>query len=134
MDITGHFLSYLRKFINLSDEEFNQYLLPVINIRKPEKKEILTHAGEVENNIFFIVKGLVRKYYLKHNDEINTQLSYEGHIIHSQESFHSRTPSEYFVETIEPCVMISMTYDDLEALFAKSHRMEHMGRLIITHT
>lgn len=134
MEAARLFLGYLRKFINLSDEEFAQYLTPVIKIRKLDKKEVLTRAGEVENNIYFITKGLIRKYYLKHREEINTQLSFEGHIIHSQESFHSRTASEYFVETIEPSVVVTMTYDDLEALFAKSPKLEHMGRLIITHT
>ena len=27
-----------------------------------------------------------------------------------------------------------MTYDDLEKIYARSQRMEHLGRLIITHT
>ncbi|MEK7226984.1 MAG: Crp/Fnr family transcriptional regulator [Bacteroidota bacterium] len=134
MEPARPFLEYLRKFINLSDEEFAQYLVPVIKIRKFEKKEVLTRAGEVENNIYFITKGLIRKYYLKHRAEINTQLSFEGHIIHSQESFHSRTPSEYSVEAIEPGIVFAMTYYDMEALFARSPKLEHMGRLIITHT
>ncbi len=134
METARPFLDYLRKFINLSDEEFDQYIAPVIRIRKLDKKEMLTRAGEVENNIYFITKGLIRKYYLKGREEINTQLSFEGHIIHSQESFHSRTPSEYFVEAIEPGLVVSMTYDQLETLFASSQRMEHMGRMIITYT
>lgn len=134
METTRPFLEYIRKFISLSDEEFAEYLAPVIRIRKPGKKEVLTRAGEVENNIYFITKGLIRKYYLRHHVEINTQLSFEGHIIHSQESFHSRTPSEYSVEAIEPSIVLAMSYADMEALFAKSQKLEHMGRLIITHT
>lgn len=125
---------YLGKFIDLSEDEFNQYLLPVIKIRKFEKRELLTRAGEVEDYFNFILKGLIRKYYKKGKDEINTQISVEGHIIHCQESFHSRKPSEYYVEAIEPSIIASVTYDDLEAVFAKSSRMEHMGRMVITHT
>ncbi|MBI5856889.1 MAG: Crp/Fnr family transcriptional regulator [Sphingobacteriales bacterium] len=134
METAMAFLDYLRKFIDLSEEEFNQQIKPLLSVRSIGKKELLTRAGEIENNIYFITKGLIRKYYLRRNEEINTQLSYEGHIIHSQESFHSRTDSEYFVETIEPSVVVAMTYDQLETLFASSQRMEHMGRLIITHT
>ncbi len=67
-------------------------------------------------------------------EEINTQISFEGHIIHAQESFHSRTPSEYFIEAIEPTTLVSITYDDLERIYAHSTRMEHLGRLIITYT
>ena len=67
-------------------------------------------------------------------EEINTQISFEGHIIHAQESFHSRTLSEYFVEAIEPTTLVSISYDDLERIYAHSPRMEHLGRLIITYT
>ncbi len=125
---------YLRKFIDLPDDEFNSVLLPFIKIRKFDKREILTKAGETENYFNFILKGLIRKYYKKGRDEINTQISFEGHIIHSQESFHSRKPSEYFVEAIESSVVASITYDDLESVFARTQKMEHMGRLVITHT
>jgi CRP-like cAMP-binding protein len=109
-------------------------ILPYITIRKFAKKEMITRAGEVENWINFIGKGLIRKFYLKGEEEINTQISMEGHIIHSQESFHSRQPSEYTIETIEPTTLVSISYDDAEKMFASSQRMEHMGRIIVTYS
>ena len=119
METVGPLHDYLDKFVKLSDDEFNQVILPHTIVRKFGKKEILTRAGEVENHINFIIKGLIRKYYRKGNEEINTQLSYEGHIIHCQESFHSRNPSEYFIETIEPSIVASITYDDLEKIYGR---------------
>ncbi|MDP4263820.1 MAG: Crp/Fnr family transcriptional regulator [Bacteroidota bacterium] len=134
METLRPFLNYLRKFVDLTDDEFVKYIIPISKVRKLGKKEILTKAGEVEEYFNFIIKGLVRKYYKKNNHEINTQISMEGHIILSQESFHSRTPSEYYVETIEPTVLISIPFDDLERLYSQSKKMEHLGRLVITHT
>jgi CRP-like cAMP-binding protein len=134
MDTSMPFLNYLRKFVNLSDEDYLKCILPIAKTRRFGKREIVTKAGEVENYFNFIVKGLVRKYYRKNIQEINTQISLEGHIILSQESFHSRIPSEYFIETIEPSVFISIQYDDLEKLYSLSKKMEHLGRLVITHT
>ncbi len=134
MDTNSSFLAYLRKFVNITDEEFEKCLVPVIKIRRFGKKEYLTKAGEVENYFNFIVRGLVRKYYKKGTQEINTQISTESHIILSQESFHSRQPSEYFVETIEPSVILSIRHDDLEEVYTKSKKMEHLGRLVVTHT
>jgi len=127
------FQNYLHKFIDVTENEFNQYLLPVIKVRKFGKKELVTKAGDIENYFNFITKGLVRKYYKKGQQEINTQISFEGHLILSQESFHSRLPSEYFVETIEPSTFISISHDDLERVYAQSHRMEHLARLLITY-
>jgi CRP-like cAMP-binding protein len=134
MDTTRPFLDYLRRFVNVTDDEFTRCLLPIIKVRRFGKKEFITKAGEVENFFNFIVKGLVRKYYKRNSTEINTQISMEGHIILSQESFHSRMPSEYYMETIEPSVLVSIKYDDLEHLYSQSKKMEHLGRLIITHT
>ena len=134
MDNAGPFKNYLGKFVQLADNEFNEYLMPVIKIRKFAKNELLTKAGDVENYFNFIIKGLIRKYYQKGKHEINTQISTEGHIIHSQESFHMRSPSEYSIVTIEPSTVVSISYEDLESVFDKSKKMEHLGRLVITHT
>ena len=93
----------------------------------------MTRAGEVENYFNFIIKGLVRKYYKKGSNEINTQISFEGHMILSQESFHSRLPSEYFIETIEASTFVSIRHDDLENVYLQSHRMERLARRLITY-
>ncbi|HEU4575609.1 MAG TPA: Crp/Fnr family transcriptional regulator [Chitinophagaceae bacterium] len=134
MDISKPFLEYLRKFVDLSDEEYQELIFPYVQIRRFGKRDIITRSGETEEYFNYILRGLVRKFYKKGVEEINTQLSFEGHIIHSQESFHSRTPSEYFVESIEPTTFVSITYDDLEKIYKSSQKMEHLGRLIITHT
>jgi len=134
MNTTRPFLNYVQKFVDITEDEFQQFIDPYIAVRKFGKKQIVTEEGTVENYFNFIIKGLARKYYKKGKEEINTQISFEGHILHSQESFHSRTPSEYVVETIEPTMLVSITYDDLEKIYARSQRMEHLGRLIITHT
>lgn len=134
MEQVSLFLDFLNKFVPLSEEEFAKQIAPWLQIRKFGKKEIVCHAGEVENYFNFIIKGLARKYYKRGEEEINTQISFEGHIIHAQESFHSRTPSEYMVETIEPSTFVSITYDSLEKLYASSQKMEHLGRLVITQT
>jgi CRP-like cAMP-binding protein len=133
METVQFFRKYLAKFIELTDEEFTHYLLPVIKVRRFGKKELVTRVGEVENYFNFVVRGLVRKYYRKGHQEINTQISFEGHLILSQESFHSRQPSEYYVETIEPTTFVSITHDDLERVYAQSHKMEHLARVLITY-
>jgi CRP-like cAMP-binding protein len=133
MESTNSLFLYLNKFVPVSKEEFREWLAPYLIIRKFDKKAIVTKLGEIENYFNFIISGLVRKYYKKGKEEINTQISHQNHIIHAQESFHSRQPSEYTIETIEPTVMVSITYDDLEKANAKSQKMEYVSRMIITN-
>lgn len=134
MQIAMPFYAYLGKFVPLTLEEFERYIQPYITVRSFDRKEVITSAGEVEDHMNFILTGLVRKYYLSAGDEINIQISHEGHIIHAQESFHSRTPSEYFIEALEPTTFISIKYDDLEKLYSHDIKLERLGRLVITYT
>ena len=128
------FLAFLNKFIPLSLDEYNELIVPCTMKRHFGKKSVITSAGEVENYFNFIDSGLARKYYKKGNEEVNTQISYEGHIIHSQESFHARIPSEYSIETIEPTELTSITYECLEKMYSASEKMQRLGRLVITAT
>jgi len=128
------FFQFLHKFVTLSEEEFNEYIRPYAEVRHFRKKQLITKEDEIEEYLNFVTKGLVRKFYKKGKAEINTQLATEGHIIHAQESFHSRTPSEYFIEAIETSTMVSITYDDLERIYSNSHKMERLGRQVITFT
>ena len=134
MDSFRQFFQFLHKFIDFSEDEFNDMIRPYLVLRQFKKKEQLTKTGDVEDYINFVARGLIRKYYKKEAEEINTQISTEGHIIHAQESFHSRTPSEYYIEAIEPSTVVSITYDNLEKAYAGSAKMERLGRLVITFT
>jgi len=134
MPVTKSLFDFINKFLPVSREEFHQLIAPIAESRSFPRKTILTRPGEIENNIYFIKEGLVRKYYKKESTEINTQISREGQVIHVQESFYSRVPSEFFVETIEHCQLEVMTYHGLEKLYSSSHKMEHLGRLVATLT
>lgn len=133
MDTTRLFHQYLNKFVNITDEEFEHYFMPIIKVRRFGKKEYLIKSGETEQYFNFVIKGLVRKYYKKGHHEISTQISREGQIIMSQQSFLGRYPSEYYIEAIEPSVVVSIKYEHLEELYSKSKKMEHLGRLVVTY-
>lgn len=126
------FFLFLHKFIDLREEEFNEVILPYLELRQFRKKQVILHSGDIENYLNYILKGLVRKYYVNKEAQINTQISTEGHIIQVQESFHSRTPSEFCLETIEPSTLISITYDNLEKVYSTNAKMERLGRLVTT--
>ncbi len=125
-------LWFIHKFTELSEDEFQQFILPVAQRRSFEKKQVITRIGEVENYFNLITRGLVRKYYLRNKEEVHTQISREGQIILVQDSFLSREPSIYCLEAIEPTTLMSISYDDLERIFSSSSRMEHLGRKVVT--
>ncbi|MGI8600590.1 MAG: Crp/Fnr family transcriptional regulator [Chitinophagaceae bacterium] len=129
-----YFYTYLQQFIPLEQNEFVQLIQPYIKHRYFQKKELLTEKGGVENYINFVVDGLVRKFYRSAQDEITLQISNAGHFIHVQESFHTQTRSEFYIEAIEPSTFVSISFEDLEKIYSSNPKMERLGRLVITHT
>ena len=128
------FFIFLNKFVELSLEEFAEYIQPYIIMRRFDEKEVVSAAGAVENHFNYLVKGLAFTYYKREGEDMVIQIATEGQIIHAQESFHSRTPSLFTVETIEPSTFVSITYADLETIYASSTKMQHLGRLVVTFT
>ena len=122
---------YLSGYVPLSKAEFSM-ILPYIEIREFDKKATLVREGEVERYLNIVAKGLVRKFLSIRGEEVTIQLAIEGHIVHSEISFHYRTPSGPVVETIEPSVLLSISYDSLEELYEKVPKVERLGRLIIS--
>jgi CRP-like cAMP-binding protein len=127
------FLSFLNKFVPLSVADFQSIIVPYTEIRTYKKKDVITAAGEVENYIHFIGKGLVRKFFRKEEDEVITQIAREGQFIHVQESFYSHTPSEFVLEAIEPSTLLSISSSNMEKIYNTSAQMERLGRLIATN-
>jgi CRP-like cAMP-binding protein len=125
------FYHYLQGYVPLTKHEFKQ-LEPYFEIREFEKKVKVIHEGEVERYLNVIAWGLARKYLPIRNREITVQLASEGHIVHSELSFHYRVPSRAIVETIEPTVFLSVSYDSLEQLYQRFPKVERLGRLMIS--
>ncbi len=123
--------SYLSRFVPLSKQEFNVFL-PYIEIREFDKKVKVIDTGEVERYCNIIAWGVVRKYVPVRNRELTVQLASEGHIVHSELSFFYRTPSNAVIETLEPTVFFSVTYDSLQELYDRFPKAERLGRLIIS--
>ena len=86
----------------------------------------------MERYLNIIAWGLALKYLPVRNREITVQLASEGHIIHSELSFHYRTPSSAVIETIEPTAFFSISYDSLQQLYEQFPKAEHLGRRLIS--
>ncbi len=122
----------LQRFTGLSTENF-QILVPYLQVRSFDKKTIIMPAGEMDDYLSLVVKGLVRKYITVDKKEITLQLATEGHIIQSEISFLTRTPSELTVESLEPSILVSMHVDKVHQALRDLPFAEELGRMIITY-
>ena len=122
----------IQKFGKLKREEFDQ-LTPYFQMRYFDKKTIVLQKGDVEDYLNVVVKGLVRKFIRVRGNEITLQLATEGHMIQSEVSFHTRTPSDVTLEALEPTALICMDYKGVRDALQKIPNAEELGRLIISY-
>jgi CRP-like cAMP-binding protein len=122
---------YIDQFIDLPAEEL-EALINSIEVRSVDKKVRLTDVNETEKYLYFVIKGLARKFFLKGKEEIITQIAREGELISSSVSYFSGMPSTYVIETIEPTTFYSLHHDRAEQLYSRYPKLERLSRLIIT--
>ena len=122
---------YIDHFIDLSPTEL-EALTNEIEVLSVDKKVRLTELGDTEHYLYFVTKGLARKFFYKGRDEIITQIAKEGELISSSVSYFSGKPSTYIVETIEPTTFYSLQKDRVEQLYEAYPNLEKLSRLVIT--
>lgn len=125
-------LEFLNHFVAVSPHEFEE-LMGQVEVRQFDKKVRLTNIGDTEQHMYFVLNGLVRKFFLKGKHEIITHIVKEGGIIGSSVSFFSGTPSKYIIETLEPTSALVITKQKLEDLYKRGNKWERIGRIMTTH-
>ncbi|HTE13389.1 MAG TPA: Crp/Fnr family transcriptional regulator [Chitinophagaceae bacterium] len=120
---------YIRQYANVTQEEFER-IAKLLETVECGKKHILTQKGQVEKYLYIINRGLVRKFFYKNKEEVITQIAKEKDLVCSSVSFLSQKPSEYVVETLEPCTLFALSYENLQKMYSWGHHMNRLGRLI----
>ena len=122
---------FIDQHIELTDEEFKT-LASKLHLVNFGKKTKLVDIGEVATNVYFVLKGITRRYFYRGKQEVVTHLIKEGGLMGSVISFLTGEPSRYILETIEPVTAYAISKKDLEELFATDKKWEKFGRKIIT--
>ena len=123
---------YISGYVALTREEF-AVLADKLVVRELGRRQLLVRVGEVEEYLSFVVKGLARLYFHKVKTEMIINIAKEGELIASSSSFLSGRPSNYYVETLEPCTLLSISRAHLEQVYKESPKIEKLGRLMTTY-
>jgi CRP-like cAMP-binding protein len=126
------FFQTIDQFIRLSAE--GKSALSFI-LRKEEhpKGHLLLKPNSICRRLYFIEQGLTRTFYYKDGKDVTDWLSAENTFAVSMISFLTQTPDVRGIELLEPSVLWSFTYADLETLYQQYHEIERLGRLLTNH-
>ncbi len=86
-------------------------------------KTILLAEGKISRTMFFIEKGCLRTWVNNEGKEITTQFFFEGDSVSSIESFRTNQPSLYSIESIEPCILQTISQKDFQNIISNSSEL-----------
>ena len=92
------------------------------------KKTVFLKSGTVENKISFIISGIVRFYILKTDPakEITFGFCFKKQFISAYDSFLTRKPSLYELESLTNTTVLSISYDDLQEVYNTFSKKRHI--------
>ncbi len=129
--IKATFIERIRFFgVDISDKELELFF-PLVKYKVFKKGQIFLREGEVCNEAYFIVKGIIRSYNILPNGTEKTYIiCRESNIFSEHSSFISRKPSTDYLEAIEDTIVYFITYENLKNLYDTNHSWATIGRKI----
>jgi CRP-like cAMP-binding protein len=119
-----------RRYSTMTHEELD-LLESILVAKKYAKNEKILSEGDVCENIYWIVKGLVRQFYFKNDKEVTEYMASENCICMCIESLFLEQPTYLQIQTIEPTLLYCLPKSRLEAVAMKSVNIQILYRKIL---
>jgi len=97
------------------------------------KGSFFLKTGEINKNVGFLQKGLIRYFVFKDDEESTFEFTKEGEFIADYQSFNNRTASIQNIQAIEDCEILIINYDNVQTIFNTTKNGNLIGRYIIEH-
>lgn len=119
-----------RRYSTMTHDELDileSILVPI----KFAKGDMILKEGEVCRCIYFIDKGLVRQFYIKHGKEVTEHLGDDHSVFMCIESLFKEVPTQLQVEALEPCMIYALPKDRLERVALHNVNIQILYRKIL---
>jgi CRP-like cAMP-binding protein len=106
------------------------YLRKTIKTSTLKEEEFLLTAGQVCTNLYFIQRGLLKCFYIVHQQEVSDWFFGELETVVSIDSFYDQLASEDFIQALEDCLLFYITYEELNYLYRNFVEFNVVGRVL----
>ncbi|QCR22314.1 Crp/Fnr family transcriptional regulator [Pontibacter sp. SGAir0037] len=131
--MTEQFFTYTDKFTNFSQAD-KDLLNVALTFKAVVAKTELVSYDKRTDELFFLLKGCIRKYYIKDGEQITIYIMTENNFIGAFDSFVTGTKSKETIECLEPCEMLILKRADLDRLYKEVPLMNEFVRKILEQT
>lgn len=117
---TEIFINYIKTLGKISDHDISKIKQKIV-FQKAKKKENLVSPHQVCDKVFFVIKGMLRTYYIdKKGIEKTRLISVENEFCSNWKSFHNLSTNNEFIESLESCELIYIRHTDFYELINNS--------------
>ena len=83
-------------------------------------RTVLLKEGQIATYTYFLEKGCVRIWFNNSGKDITLNFFFDGEGVSSIESFRDETPSAYYLESLEPCIIHRITKKNFQFMLDDS--------------
>ena len=122
--------TYLEQIAPISDADW-AFFTSKLKRRVIPKKQVFIKLHDIEHYISFIKSGVVRLFIPKEDPEkeITFGFSFTDQFISAYDSFLTQSPSAYQLQALTETTLLSISYDDLQAVYKTTQIGNLVGRL-----
>lgn len=124
-------LAHIHQMLPLNTAE-EEALRQSITLKKLRRKQYLLQEGDICKHYNFVLTGCLRMYYVDEKGiEHILQFATENWWISDIGSFHSETPSQLYIDALEPSVVLQIKKQDLLHLYSHYPKFDRYFRVLV---
>lgn len=124
------FKAHLDKFVSITDAEFLE-IISFFDERTVSKKENLLEEGQICKEHFFVLKGILRKFYINEKgSEQTTEFAIENWWMTDNMANEHQLPTEFYIQAVEKTELLVITQKNQELLLSQFPQLERYFRFV----
>lgn len=124
------FKNHTEKFATVSDTEFEE-IITFFETKEVSKKENLVVEGQICRHHFFVLDGLLRKFFVNEKGaEQTTEFAIETWWLTDNFAYERQIPTQFYIQAVEKSSILYITQENQEKLMQKFPQMERYFRFV----
>jgi CRP-like cAMP-binding protein len=124
------FKRHLEKFIRIEDSEYDE-VLNYFSEKLIAKKENLMEEGQVCKYHYFVLNGLLRKFFINEKGiEQTTEFAIENWWLTDNIAYENKQITSFYIQAVEKTQVLYISYENQEKLVQKFPVMERYFRFV----
>ncbi|MFD0798425.1 Crp/Fnr family transcriptional regulator [Maribacter chungangensis] len=121
---------YLKLFIHSTPEEI-EFIRLYLNVKEYNRKDFFLKKDEVQKEMGYVSKGLLRRYYVdgRHRD-ITTGFIKESEYATDYPAFIEQRKTSCFIQCLEPTIIVALPFKKIYESYDNFKNSQWYGRLV----